>query len=248
MTDKSSWETFFDQHAEVYNENVFTRNTLEEVDFLVETLGLAPGAAILDVACGTGRHSVELARRGYRMTGLDFSAGMLAKAAEAARAAGVEVEWVRGDATSFSFPRRFDAALCLCEGAFGLLGRDDDPIEQPLAILRNIAACLRPGAKCVFTLLNGLRRIRQYGGADVEAGRFDPLLLVESGEYPPREGLPPVPVRERGFVPTELVLLFRLAGIPVQSITGAKLGQWGATKSLDPDDMEIMVVAQLPGE
>ena len=59
---------------------------------------------------------------------------------------------------------------------------------------------------------------------------------------------PPVPVRERGFVPTELVLLFRLAGMPVQSITGAKLGQWGVTKSLDPDDMEIMVVAQFPGE
>ena len=55
-------------------------------------------------------------------------------------------------------------------------------------------------------------------------------------------------MRERGFVPTELVLLFRLAGMPVQSITGAKLGQWGVTKSLDPDDMEIMVVAQFPGE
>jgi hypothetical protein len=46
-------------------------------------------------------------------------------------------------------------------------------------------------------------------------GRFDPMTLVESSEYPPREGLPPVPVRERGFVPTEFILLFRLAGLSV---------------------------------
>ncbi len=79
MTDKSVWETFFDAHAEIYDENVFTKNTVNEVDFLLEELGLAPGGSVLDVGCGTGRHSIELAKRGYSVTGLDISSEMLSR-------------------------------------------------------------------------------------------------------------------------------------------------------------------------
>ena len=50
--------------------------------------------------------------------------------------------------------RRYDAAICVCEGAFGLLAQRDDPIEQPLAILRNISRSLKPQAKAVLTVLN----------------------------------------------------------------------------------------------
>jgi cyclopropane fatty-acyl-phospholipid synthase-like methyltransferase len=64
MPDKTRWEAFFDAHAPVYDENTFTKNTLREVDFLLAELRLAPGSAILDVGCGTGRHAVELAKRG----------------------------------------------------------------------------------------------------------------------------------------------------------------------------------------
>ena len=78
MTEKSTWEAFFDAHAPVYEENVFTKNTVREADFLVEELAPPPGGRILDVGCGTGRHSIELARRGYSVTGVDLSFGMLA--------------------------------------------------------------------------------------------------------------------------------------------------------------------------
>jgi SAM-dependent methyltransferase len=147
LAGKSSWESFFDAHAPIYDENVFTRNTVAEVDFLLDELAIPPGSEILDVGCGTGRHAIELAGRGYVVTGLDLSSAMLARADSAARQRGVSVEWLQADATRFAFPSRFDAALCLCEGAFGLLGHDDDPIEQPLAILRNIALSLKPQAR-----------------------------------------------------------------------------------------------------
>ncbi len=246
MPGKGSWEKFFDEHAPVYHENEFTKNTVREVDFLMEELELPPGAAILDVGCGTGRHAVELARRGYAVTGLDLSAEMLRRAEEAATAAGVTVEWIKADAARFSLPPKYDGAICLCEGAFGLLGEGDDPIEQPLAILANIRRSLKPEARALFTVLNGLAMIRRHGNEDVAQGRFDPLSLAEASECVPREGLPPLALRERAFTPTELSLLFRSAGMSVVHIWGGTAGNWGR-RPIDMDEMEIMIVAREAG-
>jgi SAM-dependent methyltransferase len=243
MSEKSIWEAFFDAHAPIYEENVFTKNTLREVDFLLEELSLPAGGAILDVGCGTGRHAIELAKRGYAVTGLDLSLGMLARAGEAARIAGVTADWIHADATQFSLVGKYDGAVCLCEGAFGLLGQRDDPIGQPLAILCNISRSLKPQAKAVLTVLNAAAMLRRHTNPDVAEGRFDPLTLVTSSAHPPRDGLPPVAVRERAFVPTELVLLCRLAGLSVLHMWGGTAGNWGR-RPLDLDEIEIMIVAR----
>jgi len=138
-------------------------------------------------------------------------------------------------------PEKYDA-LCLCEGAFGLLSQEGDSIDQPLAILRNVSHSLKPQAKTVFTVLNATAILRKYRNEDVAAGRFDPMTMVESSEYSPRAGWPPIPVRERAFVPTELVLLFGLAGMSVVNMWGGTAGNWGRRR-LDLDEIEIMVVA-----
>jgi SAM-dependent methyltransferase len=247
VTDMKTWERFFDEHAPIYEENVFTKNTVLEVDFLLDELSLQPGGSILDVGCGTGRHSIEMAKRGYAVTGIDLSSEMLARAAAAADATGVTVDWVHADATRFSLPNKYDAAICLCEGAFGLLGQADDPIEQPLAILRNISRSLKPQAKSLFTVLSAARMLRMHQNEDVAAGRFDPLTLTESSQCPPREGLPAIAVRERGFVATELTLLFRLAGMSVVNIWGGTAGNWGR-RTLDLDEFEIMIAASKTAE
>jgi SAM-dependent methyltransferase len=228
-------------------DNVFTKNTVREVDFLLEEFALQPGSSILDVGCGTGRHAIELARRGYAVTGLDLSAGMLAQAEQGATVAGVKVNWIRSDAARFSLAEKYDGVICLCEGSLGLLGQIDDPIDQPLAILRNISRSLKPQARALLTVLNGTAMIRKYTNDDVRKGRFDPLQMVESSAPSPREGLPAIPVRERAFVPTELVLMCGLAGLSVSSMWGGTAGNWGR-RDLDLDEIEIMVVARKTAE
>ncbi len=86
---ETDWKAFFDAYAPQYMQESFTTDTVREVDFIVEELALPIGSRILDMGCGTGRHSVELARRGYRIVGVDLSAGMLAEARKAAEAATV---------------------------------------------------------------------------------------------------------------------------------------------------------------
>ena len=86
------WETCFGGHALIYEENEFTKNTLQEVDFLLDELSSPLGTTILDVRYGTGHHSIELTRHSYAVAGLDLSRGMRAKAEEEALAASVRVE------------------------------------------------------------------------------------------------------------------------------------------------------------
>lgn len=233
------WSDFFTGHAPEYEDNCFTKNTLAEVDFLERELALKPGAAILDIGCGTGRHSIELAKRGCRVTGLDLTPAMLDVARQHAQEAGVEVRWIESDAQDFSFDAEFDAVICLCEGAFGLLSSVDDPIEQPLAILRNASQAMKPGAPCLFTVLSAFRLARKATPTDVKSGAFDPLTLSERTDVPTEvRGL-----RERGFVPTELRLLFSMAGLNVQHIWGGTAGNWGK-RAIDLDEYELMVVAR----
>jgi cyclopropane fatty-acyl-phospholipid synthase-like methyltransferase len=244
----NDWQTFFDHHAPEYLENVFTRHTLAEVDFLIEELRLPEGSSILDVGCGVGRHSVELARRGYRMTGVDISGGMLAEAGKAASAANVDVEWIQADATEFQAARQYDAAICLCEGAFGLVTLDEDPEAHDAAILRNVHAALKPGAPFILNALNGLRAIREFSQADVEGGRFDPLTLVETYpmEYSTPQGVGSVLVREKKRLPGELAELCRRCGFEVEHIWGGTAGNW-RREPVELDEMEMMVVMRKPG-
>jgi cyclopropane fatty-acyl-phospholipid synthase-like methyltransferase len=245
MNDPNVWASFFDEHAPKYEENCFTKNTPAEVDFLMRELGLDPGAAILDVGCGTGRHAIAPAGRGFAVTGLDVSEGMLNEARRNAKAAGVRIEWIKADATAFCLPERFDAVICLCEGSFGLLGAGDDPIRHPLAILTNVSGAMKPGARRLFTVLNGFRSARKHSNEAVAQGLFDPVTLSEPADFPPGLVGPPG-LRERGFVPTELVLLFSAAGLEVLHIWGGTAGNWGK-RAIDLDEYELMVSAKKVG-
>jgi 2-polyprenyl-3-methyl-5-hydroxy-6-metoxy-1,4-benzoquinol methylase len=201
---------------------------------------------LLDVGCGAGRHAVELARRGYRVTGVDLSRGMLAEAQKAAEAAGVSVEWVHCPAQDYRAPEPFDGVYSVCEGALSLLGMAD-AFDRDEPILANLYAALRPGGYALVTVLNGMRFLRMYGEADVQAGRFDPLTMVELGamEIETAEGRRSIPTRERGYIPTELSMMLQHAGVEVVRISGGTAGNWRLERP-SLDEMELMAVVRRP--
>lgn len=246
MTEYNEWQEFFNNHAPYYMEEVFVKNTEAEVEFIVEELGLPSGSRILDMGCGTGRHSIGLAARGYRMTGVDWSSGMLAQAQKDASRAGVEIEWVCENAQKFKSDTQFDAAICLCEGAFGLLLKDEDPVAHDYTILKNIQAALKPGAKLILGALNGLAKIRAAKKADIASGRFDPFTLIErfTLAYKKPEGeMVELILHEHGFLPMELLNLCREAGFDTEHLWGGTAGNW-RRDLFDLDEIELMVIAR----
>jgi len=132
-----------------------------ECDFVVSTLGLQSGARVLDLCCGQGRHSVELAWRGFRVTGLDLSEYLLGLAKERAEQAGVEVDLMRGDMREIPWKGEFDAVLNLWT-AFGYLESD----EEDEKVLHGVTRCLRPDGRALFDLWNRDRMARIFQHKD----------------------------------------------------------------------------------
>ena len=135
------FETFFEGLAlDMWRAAVTPEQTAREAAFLVECLQLQPGMSALDVPCGNGRHAIQLARRGIRMTGVDISAGFVEEASRAAP----EIEWVRGDMRNLPWNSRFDAAYCW-GNSFAYFD-----YHNCLRFLVAVASTLKPGGRFVL--------------------------------------------------------------------------------------------------
>ena len=152
-----------------------------EADFLEKTLGVKPGARVLDVPCGLGRHSLELSARGARMTGVDLSEEAIDAARRAGKERRLEIDWRRADMRDLPGRAEFDAAFCF-GNSFGYI----DP-ERSREFLRAVAAALKPGAR--FALDTGLAaesilpHLRQREWFEVGG-----ILFLEENRYHVDEG------------------------------------------------------------
>lgn len=118
------------------------------------------GGSVLDLCCGPGRHSVEFARRGFSVTGVDGSAFLLQKARERAAESGVEIEWISEDMRRFKRPRAFDIA-CNLFTSFGYFKDEEDDLR----VLRNVHENLKPGGVFVMDILGKERLSRMFQSA-----------------------------------------------------------------------------------
>ncbi len=156
------WSDYFDrQFVRIYRDFLTPERTAREVEGITEMLDLPAGARVLDLACGWGRHSIELARAGFRVTGLDLSETLLARARRRAAATGVEVEWVRADMREIGRAGEFDAVLSLYSSLGYFLSDEED-----LRVLRAAREALRPGGWLLLETMHRDHVVGDYAERD----------------------------------------------------------------------------------
>lgn len=218
----------------------FTRGTDQEVAFLIEVLGLEAGMTVLDVGCGPGRHAIGLARRGIAVVGVDISERFVAVAIEGADREGLSsmVEFHRGDARRMVGDGRFDgrdldAAVSLCQGAFGLGGPPDVADPQNLgadqAVLEGVRAALRPGGRVAVTAFSSYFQVRWLEEQD----HFDAAGAVnhELTEVADPAGMRvPAELWTTCYTPRELVMIAERAGLVTDHVWSVTPGAYARTE------------------
>jgi SAM-dependent methyltransferase len=229
------FEPMADHLGATYLRYSFTKGTAQEVDFLVDALGLESGHRVLDVGCGPGRHAHELARRGIRVHGIDIAQRFVDVATEAAPA-GATFE--RLDARALAFDAEFDAAISLCQGAFGLLGGTDDG-----AVLAGMARAVEPGGRVACSAFSAYFQVRYLEDStfDADAGVNHERTTVKDDQGRDAE----FDLWTTCFTPRELRLLATAAGLEVEHVWSVGPGEY-ARRAPTIDSYEFLLVAARP--
>ena len=247
-------EKLFENYAHKYDNECFVQGTVGECDFIEQEIGRDKSLRIIDIGCGTGRHAIELAKRGYNVTGVDLSENQINRAKEKAQEAGVEINFQTQDARNLPFDGQFDLAIMLCEGGFSLMETD----EMNFEILKNATKALKGKGKLIFTALNGLfplfHSVKEFyetaqkeGQSQCKDCSFDLMtfrdhntVVFEDDSGNKRE----LKCNERYYVPSEITWLLKSLGFKKIDIFGAKLGAYSRKDKLTTDDFEMLVVAE----
>jgi len=140
---------------EVFDENYLrtlpfmtAQQTLRETAFVKEVLSPPAEGEVLDIACGYGRHAIELSQRGFRVTGLDLSLPLLIRAADEAQRRALSVNFVHADMREMAYDSQFDAAYCVLT-SFGYFDE-----ETNLRVATSICRALKPGGRFLVDTIN----------------------------------------------------------------------------------------------
>lgn len=251
---KQWYESLFENYGQKYDRENFAQGTIGECDFIEQEIGFNKSLKILDIGCGTGRHSIELSKRGYNITGIDLSDSLLTKAREKAEKQGLKIDFLKYDARNLPFNNEYDLVIMLCEGAFPLMETD----EMNYEILRNAAMSLKERGKFIFTTLNGLfplyHSVEEFCASNSEAGNaayrsntFDLMTFRDHNitEFVDDDGnKKELECNERYYVPSEITWMLKTLGYTKIEIFGAKLGAFSRTDKLTTEDFEMLVVAE----
>lgn len=252
---KKQWyEELFENYGEKYDKEIFTQGTIGECNFIEKELNYNKNLKIIDIGCGTGRHTIELTKRGYQIIGIDLSEGQLEKAREKASVSNLDIEFFNYDARDLPFEKLFDVAIMLCEGGFPLMETD----EMNFLILQNVAKTLKDKGKFIFTTLNGLFPIyhsideflekdNSQDGAKYKSENFDLMTFrdINITTFTDDDGVThKLECNERYYIPSEITWLLKSLGFQKIEIFGAKIGAYSRNDQLSTEDYEMLVIAE----
>ncbi len=192
---------------------------------------------MLDVGCGPGRHALALARRGFDVVGVDLSEDFIALARDAAAAERLAAHFEVADVRDLAYDGEFDAAICLCQGGFGLLGGREEP-----RAMERIAVALRPGGRLALTAFSAAFATRFLE----EGETFDPAtgVLHERATVRNEDRAEQVfDLWTTCFTARELELLAERAGLEVDGVHGVAPGRYGTTPPT-LDDPELLLLGR----
>jgi CBS domain-containing protein/precorrin-6B methylase 2 len=158
-TGAAAWyETFFDEHYLQGFAAFFTPEiTQRQVEFMVKVLNLPPHSTILDLGCGTGRHSLALGERGFQVVGFDLSETLLAVGRRASEQRWFPIEFVQGDMRDLPYRNAFDAVVCYFS-SFGYFSDADNR-----RVLLQVAQALKDEGKFLLDVTNRDTALHQVG-------------------------------------------------------------------------------------
>jgi 2-polyprenyl-3-methyl-5-hydroxy-6-metoxy-1,4-benzoquinol methylase len=249
---KQWYEQLFENYSKKYDEESFTQGTIGECDFIEKEINYKKSNNILDIGCGTGRHAIELSKRGYHVTGIDLSQSQIERAKEKSKANGLEIDFHVADARSLEYKSEFDLVIMLCEGAFSLMETD----EMNYQILENASAALKPDGKLIFTTLNGLfplyHSVKDFINSGTEKGTssentFDLMTFRDHSVYETNDDSGnklSLNCNERYYVPSEISWLVKSVGFSKVEIYGARLGAFSRSDALTTEDYEMLIIAE----
>jgi 2-polyprenyl-3-methyl-5-hydroxy-6-metoxy-1,4-benzoquinol methylase len=254
MNKKQWYESLFENYAQKYDDENFTKGTSGECDFIEMELKFDKSLKLLDVGCGTGRHTIELSKRGYDVSGIDFSESQLKRATEKAKSNNLKISFQKQDARNLPFNNEFDIAIMLCEGGFPLMETD----EMNYEILKNVTKSLKEHGKFIFTTLNGLfplyHSVEEFCASTSENGnatyRSNTFDLMTFRDYniteveDDSENKKILECNERYYIPSEITWLLKSLGYKRIDIFGAKLGAFSRNDKLTSEDFEMLVIAE----
>jgi SAM-dependent methyltransferase len=237
------WSGFADHMGAAYLRYSFTKGTANEVAFLWDALGLAPGMSVLDVGCGPGRHALALAARGAQVVGIDIAPRFIELGNEAAALDGLSARFTVGDARALPYIREFDAVISLCQGGFGLVGRAVDG-SADAEVLDGMIRALKPGGRVALSAFSAYFQLRHLEPTD----RFDAGTAVntEASEIRNEAGnVKPIDLHSTCFTPLELRLLAERSGLMVNHVWSVTPGDYGRYP-LTIDRQEFLLVGTRP--
>jgi len=251
---KQWYEELFVNYGKKYDTESFTQGTLGECDFIEKEIGYNKATKILDIGCGTGRHTIELTKRGYSVVGIDLSKSQLKRAKEKASEQNLKIVFQKRDARKLTFSHEFDLVIMLCEGSFPLMETD----EMNFQILQNAANALEPEGKLIFTTLNGLfplfHSVKEFLASQTKEGNatcgnnsFDLMTFRDHSTTQFEDDLgnkKELQCNERYYVPSEITWLLKTLKFKTIDICGAKLGAFSRSDKLTTEDFEMLVIAE----